>query len=275
MASVAGISFLYVFDLGNRNINNPGQNILSVTSTAAGDFDKSNMFKDSVRQVWRSNDVLATQEIIIQADLSSKIDTFAILGHNLTSGAIIQVQANISNNFVAPPVTITAVPEPNPDGNQSNIIIAQDFGAEYEFYKISILDPANPCGFIEIGRIIGGRSFILQNNENIVDQLQIRKNDQSEKMKTEGYFRQSNENIITRVFSSNFSKLDTTVGNDVNFLGLRALFKAMKTTRPFLMVLDRQDPTFLNMWGEFTKLPTESFAVNRFASFSITIEEVF
>jgi len=275
MSVESGISFLYEFDLGNRNINNPGQNILSVTSTAVGDFDKANMFKDSVRQTWRSADVLAAQEIIIQADLSSQIDTFAILGHNFTSAAIIKVQANISNSFAAPPVTITAVPETAPDGDQNNIIIAQDFGGEYEYYKITVLDPANPCGYLEIGRIIGGRSLILQDSEDIVDNIQIGKNDQSEKMNTEGYFRQSNENIITRTFSSNFSKLKTVVGENTNFLALRAMFKSVKTTRPFLTVLDRNDPSFFNMWGELKTIPNESFGVNRYADFPIAIEEVF
>ena len=33
-----GISFLYSYYFGNRNIENPGLNIVSITSTAEGDF---------------------------------------------------------------------------------------------------------------------------------------------------------------------------------------------------------------------------------------------
>src|SRR4051812_11265271 len=98
-----GVSFLYKFDLGNRNISQPGANILSVTSTATGDFDKANLTTESLRQVWRSASILTWQEIVIEAELSSNVDTFAILGHNFSPDAVIQIQANISNSFTAPP----------------------------------------------------------------------------------------------------------------------------------------------------------------------------
>ena len=133
MATTQGISFLHEFDLGNRDIDNPGINILSVTSQASGDFDKANLTTESTRHRWRSSEILTTQEIIIKAEVKSDIDTFALLGHNLTEEAIIQIQANISNNFLAPPVTIT-VPF-----QEENIISTSQFGDLFEFYKVKIL----------------------------------------------------------------------------------------------------------------------------------------
>lgn len=272
MASGKGISFLYEFDLGNRIVNNFGSNILRVTSQAVGDFDKGNVTAESTREVWRSSDVLAIQEIVIQAELETEIDTFAILGHNFTAGALIKVQANIADNWVAPPFEqILTV-----DSEIPNIILANNgFGAAYEFYRVTILDPSNPCGYVEVGRIIGGRAFTFINNEDITDTYQVGYKDLSESMRTQGYFRASNENVIVRSFSANFSKLFSTTGNDTNFVNFRKMRRSVKTTRPFLTVLNRDSVRDFNVWGQFTSLPDDSFGVNQFASMSVKIDEVF
>lgn len=268
MSAGQGISFLHEFDLGNRLDENFGDNIISVTSTAPGDFDKSNLFEDSTRLRWRSVDT-ATQELVFKADLVSNIDTFAILGHNFSSSGAVKVQANVSNNFLAPPVDIAVPITPN------NIIITSAFGAEYEYYKIIVIDPANPCGHIEIGRVVAGRSFIMTNNEDISDSYSVQPRDFSKKVNTEGFFKASNENVVSRMFSANFQKLNTQSGQDDNIVGLRNLFNNVKTTRPFLTVLDRGNPGTFNMWGQLVNIPAESFGVNQFVSLPIQIEEVF
>lgn len=263
------ISFLYAFDLGNRNVNNPSQNIVSVTSTLPGDFDISNITSDSIRQSWRSASVLSKQEIVIKADRISNINCFAILGHNFTDIASIQVQANYSNNFLAPPVTKNVV------WDRGNLIIPTEFGGNYEYYKISILDPTNPCGYLEIGRVVGGRVLTLVNNENITDSYQIGNKDMSETLRTQGYSRASSENITVRTLSVNFSKLHTEVGNDINFKNLRSMFRTVKTIHPFLVILDMDDPYFFNIWCQIPDVPDESFTVNNFVSFPFKAEEVF
>lgn len=272
MANGKGISFLYEFDLGNKLAENFGSNILRVSSQAAGDFDKGNITKESTREVWRSADVLTTQEIVIKAELKTQIDTFAILGHNFTPGAVVRVQANIDDVWVAPPFNQVVIV----DEEVNNLVIANDgFGAEYEFYRVTILDPANPCGYVEVGRIIGGRAFTFTQNEDITDNYQIGYKDESESMRTQGYFRASNENVTVRTFSANFSKLFSITGQDDNFRGFRKFRKYVKTTRPFLTILDRDNVRTFNMWGQLTDLPSESFGVNQFASMPISIEEVF
>lgn len=272
MASKNGISFLYSFDLGNKLFENFGSNILRVTSTAIGDFDKGNITRESTREVWRSDNVLVQHEIVIKAELKTQIDTFAILGHNFSPGAIVRIQANIDDVWIAPPFNqVVAV-----DEEVNNLVLANDgFGADYEYYRVTILDPSNPCGYLEVGRIVGGQAFTFENNEDITDSYSIGYTDESESMKSQGYFRASNENVTVRDFSANFSKLFSVTGQDDNFKGFRALRKSVKTTRPFLTILDRDNVRVLNIWGQFTSLPSESFGINQFASFPIKIEEVF
>jgi hypothetical protein len=269
MALTKSISFLYTFDLGNKHIDNPSQNILSVTSTGTGDFEVSNITTDSLRRTWRSATVLTEQSIVIKAEKKTNIDCFAILGHNFTESAVVKVQANISNNFVAPPVT-KLLPY-----NKNIMMSVGEFGGEYEYYKVSILDPANPCGYVEIGKIVGGRLFQLQDNEDITDSYSVRKKDLSETMKTEGYFRQSNENIIQRELSCSFSKLRTDSPFGVNFENLVKMFETVKITKPFLTILDINNPYKLAIWGQLTDIPDESYSVLDYVNMPLRIEEVF
>lgn len=272
MSTTQGISFLYNFDVGNRDINNPGVNVLRVTSTATGDFDKANVTTESVKHVWRSVDSLGLHEIVIKADIKSQIDTFAILGHNFTAGAVVKVQANIDDVWIAPPFSQQAIV----DTETNNIIVANDgFGADYQYYRITVLDPSNPCGYLQVGRLIGGRAFTFINNEDINDSYGISYKDESESMATQGYYRASNENVTVRKFNASFSKIYTVTGQDTNFRNFRKMFKNVKTTRPFLTILDRGTPTTFNIWGQLTALPKESFGINQFTSFPISIEEVF
>ena len=265
-----GISFLYNFDLGNRNILNPGSNILSVTSTAAGDFDKANLTTDSTRQKWRSADIASWQEIVIQAELSTNIDTFAIINHNLSPDAVIVLQANTSNSFLVPPVNIT-IP-----WSKANTIWCTALGGSYSYYKLRILDPTNPCGYIEIGRIVGGRALTMINNEDMSDPFSIDYNDKSKKMNAEGFFRVSTEIVVSRSLKYQFDRLNTASGTlNANFVGLQDLYATVLTTKPFVSILDRNNPSFVNMWGQLRQMPSEAYDINQFMSQQVQIDEIF
>ncbi|MDZ4810759.1 MAG: hypothetical protein SGI96_21190 [Bacteroidota bacterium] len=268
-ANTQGISFLHRFDLGNRDLVDPGSNILYVSSTAVGDFDKANLTTESVRNVWRSADILTEQEIIIRAELPSIIDTFSIIGHNLTPIAVVRLEANTSNNFVAPPVQVV-IP-----WAKHTMVMTQNLGQTYEYYRLRILDPANPCGYIEVGRTIGGRAFTFTNNEDMEDDFDIAKDDNSERMKSEGFFRVSAERVKAKSLRFRFSKIRTDAPNDDNYNGLEDLFDHVGITKPFLTIIDRNDPTFNPIWGQMDRIPGFAYTVNRFASTSMTVQEVF
>jgi len=264
-----GISFLYQFDLGNKHIINPGQNIISVTSTATGDFDKANLVTDSTRHRWRSAEILTTQEIVIKAELKSQIDTFAIIGHNLTEEAVIRLEANIDNNFLAPPFS-QLIP-----WRKNYIVWLTELDDEYEYYKISILDPTNPCGYIEIGRIIGGRAFTLSGGEDVSDSFSISKQDASDKMRTEGFSTASNQRVKYRQLRAPLSKLDSKDGSNDNWQGLRDMFDYVGITVPILTILDRDQPDLFTAWGKFDDIPTESYLTNQYVNESLKFSEEF
>ncbi len=263
-----GARFLYNFSIGSPNVSNPGVNVISVTSTATGDFDKAHLCTNPLRETWRSSDV-SLQEIILEAnDLANPIDTFALLNHNLTSLAVVTLQANNFNNFSSPAFSTTMV------WNKKHMVYLNELADNYQFFKIKILDPTNPCGFIEIGKIVGGSALIMQSNEDITDDFTITPDDLAYQMKTEGFFRASNEKVKVDKLSVKFDKL-TTVGNADNYNGLLSMTEYVGTTIPFLTILDSNDSNFFIIWGQLNDMPSRAFTINRYTSLGLTIQEVY
>ncbi len=266
-----GIKFLYQFSVGEYNTTFPGLNIISVSSTAAGDFDKKNLTTTPLRETWRSGSILTTQEIIIEAnDLNTVPDVFALLNHNLTSLAVVQLQASLTDpTFLSPAFTV------NFQWNKKHIALVQDLGLAYRYYKIKITDPTNPCGFIEIGKIIAGKSFTFTKNEDITDKIGVSNDDLSYKMKTEGFFRASNERVKVQKISLKFQNLTTVVGEDDNYQGLLAMLDEVGETLPFLTIVDPSEPYFKLIWGLIDNMPSESYDINRYVDFGMNIQEVY
>ena len=92
----------------------------------------------------------------IKTDIGSAEDVKSvfILGYNITSGAIIKIQGNSSDDWSSPPVDETMT---------FGDVIYKLFDTEvnYQYWRIAILDINNPDGYIEIGRVQVGPSLEL------------------------------------------------------------------------------------------------------------------
>lgn len=270
MAVTQGIRFLHRFAVGEYDTQFPGNNIISVTSTASGDFSPTNLTTTPLREVWRSATVATTQEIIIEAnDPSIVIDTFAILNHNFTDLAVVNLQANTSNNFTSPPVSM------NLQWNEKHMLMVNSLGAAYQYFRIRITDPTNPCGYLSIGRIVAGAAFTMTDNEDITDDIKYARDDLAYRMKTEGFSRASNERVKVRNLSISFRKLRTLTGENDNFNNLNDLFENVGEVYPFLTIADLDDPYFIVLWGQIDNLPTDDYDINRYVSLSFKIQEVY
>lgn len=270
MANTIGVKFLYSFGLGNYNLTNPGANIISVTDTLPGDFDKKNLTTMPLRETWRSANVTGWKEIIIQADdIVNAPDTFAILNHNLTDIAVIEVQGSITPDFTTPAFTLPFV------YNEENLVLLQAIGIAYNYYRFRFLDPTNPCGFIEIGRIVAGQSLTLTNNEDVTDDVEVQPVDNSYEIDTEGFFRAFNERVMVDGLTLNFDQFQTLPGNNQNFVAIKQMVKQVKTVYPFLTIVDPSDPYFQLTWGQISTLPNYVFDINRYCTFQIVVQQVF
>ncbi len=268
-----GIKFLYTFSLGEYDLNSPGSNITSVTSERQG-FEKLHLTTTPLRETWRSEDVATWQEIIIEAnDTTDAPDTFAILNHNLSDMAVVQIQGSMTSSFAAPAFTLTV------SWSKKHLVKLQDVGTAYNYYRFRFLDPTNQCGFIEIGRIIAGNSFTVSKNEDITDDISIATDDLAYKTKTEGFFRASNQRVKVDKLQIKFNKLITTPissGDSAdNYEGLMDMMGIVGEVYPFLTIPDPGDPMFSVIWGQIESLPPRMFGINRYVSFSLSIQEVF
>lgn len=264
-----GIRFLSRFSVGQDNPANPGAKVISATTTATGDFNKSNLVTNSTREKWRSGGIAGSNSIIIEAnDLTSPIDTFAILNHNFSENAVVTLKGNNSTNMTAAPFSVTL------DWNEKHMVYVGDFIVPFQYYEVKVVDPGNICGYVEIGKLIGGVSFVMTGDEDITDDFSVQTQDLAYSMPTEGFFRASNETVKVDTLSVSFDKLDSRV-NTTNYDGLRAFTKYVGTTIPFLTILDPEDQNFFILWGQLRQVPGRSFTVNRYTSMSLTIEEVY
>lgn len=269
-ANTTGIKFLYTFSVGEYDYQSPGSNVLSVTSTAPGDHDKANLTTTPLRETWRSGpDISVFQDIVIKTnDLQNVPDVFALLNHNLTEISVVLLQGSMTNDFTGA-VTIPF------QWTKKHMVLLQDVGVAYRYYRFRILDPSNPCGFIEVGRIVAGRAFTFTNNEDITDDVSIHPEDLAYKTRTEGFFRAFNERVKVEKLNIRFSKLQTTAGVNQNYKGLLKMLDNVGETYPFLTIVDPADQDFELLWGVVDSLPSRSFSINRYADFSLQLQEVY
>lgn len=268
-----GIKFLYTFAIGEFDLNNPGANITSITSERQG-HEKVNLTTAPLRETWRSADVTGWQEIVIQAnDTTESPDTFAILNHNLSELAVVQIQGSMTSNFAAPAFTLPVV------WNKKHMVLLQEIGTAYNYYRVRFLDPTNQCGYIEIGRILAGKSFTFSKNEDIQDSITITTDDLAYKTKTEGFFRASNQRVKVDKLQIKFADLLTKKLNADdsvdNYLNMKDLMDVCGEVYPFLTIPDPEDSKFNVLWGQIDTLPNMTYAINRYVSFSLTIQEVY
>lgn len=272
MANTIGIKFLYNFSVGEYDFSNPGGNVISVTSTADGDHGKVNLTTTPLRETWRSaSSIGGFIDIVFEAnDTSDAPDTFALLNHNLTELAVVQLQGSMTSDFSAPAFTVQFV------WSKKHMVLLQDVGIAYNYYRFRVLDPTNDCGFIEIGRIIAGTSFTFSDDEDVTDDIQVGTEDLAYQMKTEGFFRAFNERVKVQKLRIAFQKLRTLAADgNGNYVGLTEMLDAVGETYPFLTIVDPQDQTWKIIWGQVDSLPNESFGINRFVNMSFAIQEVY
>ena len=246
-------------------------------STEPGDFSVNNLNTDIVEQVWRSaaGDVTGIN-LTCDTEVPQGVfmDTFAILGHNLTTSANITILGSNTSDF-----SIVGVSIPLASFEENIIYIAPDFPtAGYRYWRVSIDDITNPDGYLQIGIIVFGTSIIF-NGECIVDELGFQLKDFSDTVRTEGFTNVANSRALKRVVSFEFRNLDFKLGN---FTKIRDIFRAARTTLKCLWI-PTPSPTnqeFTQRFFAFSKLssiPVERHnnkgAEKDYSNFSIELDE--
>ena len=248
-------------------------------STAAGDFDVSNLNTDIVEQIWRSSTGTVTG---ITLDCDTEIpqgvllDTFAMLNTNITSSATVNLIGSENDDFstVDKIIGLTIL------ADEDNVYHVEESlpldGLPY--WRIAIDDPGNADGFISVGTVIFGSSEVFI-GECFVDEVEFELKDYAAKVPTEAFSNVSNSRAQRKTLQLEFRFLAFNLGN---FSLMRRHFKFARTTLKCLYIPtpDPDSAVFTARYAMFSKMvrvPVERHKVISeeadYISFTLELDE--
>jgi hypothetical protein len=244
----------------------------SASSTAAGDFSISNVNDDLVEHVWRSNTgAISGIQLICDTGLPQGVylDTLALLNHNLTTSAEVQLLGSNDPSFGTIGTTITFQIT-----NRNYIYISPDAPLlGYRYWKLVINDVTNQDLYLQIGTIIFGESVIFQ-GECYSNPIRYKKTHFSNQIMTEGYTTVNNDRGIKSKIGLTFEKVNFAGGNYSNLVNL---FETARTNLKCLWVPTPQYPTRYGIFGKLTDLPEETHTDNGenadYVDFALEVDE--
>lgn len=217
----------------------------TATNTAAGDFLPRNLNTDIEEQVYRSTGT--SIELVCDTGLAQgvPIDTIAIRNHNLTRGALVQVQGS-NDNFATVRVSYNMFVE-----TTHMYYIAPAFPTSVEtnrYWKFIIQDVTNPAAYIQIGAILFGAASIFSTSDKFLNPITQGYKHFKDVLPTEGFTNTMNDRALKKYLRLNFQDIDYLSGN---FRILEEMFLLARTS---LKVLVIPTPEFASRFAVFAKL---------------------
>lgn len=128
--------------------------IIAVSSENA-QFPAENTQDDSPSLYWRS--AACASEVTLDVDLgeAKEYDVISIRGHNFTSGATIVLKGADDDAFTTNVVTDTLT------HNGNNLTQVLGTARTKRYVRLSVTDPSNPAGFVQVGTIVLGKGSSL------------------------------------------------------------------------------------------------------------------
>ncbi len=230
-----------------------GGNNWVASSTMAGDYLPKNVNTDIVEQVWRSNTgtaAFSTLTCDTGIPQGVPIDTIAILGHNLTKSALVQVQG--SNDNFATPANIVF----NMTAETENMYyISPTFptlAGQNRYWRFIFQDVTNPDGFIEVGTIVFGTSDIFSVADCFRNPVVNGYRHFKDELRTEGFTNVSNDRALKRYLRLSFEKLNYFKGN---YRMLDDMLKFARTSLKCLVIPTPQYPSRFAVFAKLTAMP--------------------
>jgi hypothetical protein len=224
----------------------------TASSTAPGDFTVVNLNTDIVEQKWRSQTGAVTG-LLLTCDTGLPqgvfLDTFAILGHNITTSATVLLEGDDDPAFGSPGFSQSIMIE-----RESAFWIAPTLPlAGYRYWRLSIDDPTNADNYVEIGTIVFGEAVIFA-GECFKNPLRLSKKHFTDKVYTEGFTAVSNDRGIKRSVILTFESLQISGGNYAN---LTDIIETARTSLKCLWIPTPKYPSRYAVFGKLAQLPEE------------------
>lgn len=248
----------------------------NVTTDAGPDKNIENLNTDVVEQTWRAASAKSGINLDCDTELAQGVflDTLAILNHNLTKSATVQLFGSNDAGFGSIGVArvLTLVDEPN------IYHIEEDLpNVAFRYWRISIDDATNSDP-VEVGTIIFGASSVFS-GECITDQIDLECKDFSDTVNTEGFTNIANSRAQKKIVGIQFKDLAFKAGN---YSILKDIFQSQRTTLKCLWIPtpDIDDAEFTSRFAVFSKIdriPREKHnskgPKNDFSTFGLILDE--
>ena len=118
----------------------------------AGTTGYDNAADDTGALTYTADNIRIHSEEWIKFDLGSAlpIQFVALVGHNLTSAAVVHIQAHATDAWSAPTIDVTLA------YNADILLYYWAANQSYRWWRFTFADAANPDGYIEVGHILIG-----------------------------------------------------------------------------------------------------------------------
>lgn len=223
------------------------------TSTATGDFSPFNLNTDIIEQVFRSAPGSASS-VTLACDTGIPqgvpIDTLAILGHNLTKSAVVQIQGSNAADFSSINFSATLTTELANMYYVSPVFPNQ--AAQNHYWRFIIQDPTNPAGYLQIGAILFGTSHIFSVAESFDNPVIRGYKHFKDSINTEGFTNVMNDRALKRWIKLKFNDLNYFKGN---FQILENMITSSRTSLKTLVIPTPEYPSRFAIFAKLTTIP--------------------
>ncbi len=256
-----------LLDFPSRGITG---NNWTASSTASGDFSALNLNTDIVEQCWRSNgSKIVALTCDTQVSQGVFVDTVAILGHNLTRSATVEIKASNDPGFAT---YESIVMETNRTSNWY-YIAPKAPTTSYRYWRFQIGDSTNAADYLQIGSIVFGSSIIMVAND-ITDSVRRSTKHFSDKVQTEGFTNVSNDRAIKSGLGVEFRSIAYDVQD---YTSLRRVFDTARTSIKCLWIPTPEYPERFAVFGKLSTIPEESHMSlgpkEDYVSFNVDVDE--
>ena len=228
-----------------------GANWVSVQPIAAGDFSPNNLNTDIVEQRTQTDTATALWQLRCNTgNLNTFADTFAILNHNFSRAASVEIAGSDDASFGTIKFTLNMVTE-----LENMYFVSPTLpNIPAQYYQFTIQDVGNPDGNLKVGTIIFGSGVIMTLKEQFINPVTFGRRHFKDTLETEGFTSQSNDRAIRRFLNLTYSQLIREGGN---FRALQSYMSTAKTDLKCLIIPRPTIPSALAVFAKMSQLPEE------------------
>lgn len=230
------------------------------SSQYPGDYSPNNVNTDIIEQKYRSapgTTGLVTLTCDTGFPQGVPIDTLAILGHNFTTSAIVEVQGS-QDNFATPASVVF------------NMVVERDnmyyiaptlppAAGQNRYWRFIIQDPTNSADYLEIGSIVFGAASIFSVQTCFTQPVIKGFKHFKDTIPSEGFTTVGNDRALKKYIKLNFENINYAGGD---FAIIDNMLNEARTSLKVLVIPIPQYSSRFAVFGKLAQMPELSFVDN-------------